>query len=147
MSHSAEEKIKILYEDSLREIRELTAKLERVAQAVTAAANSINNGKTILRAENEKLLLEAVGAIRVAVEQIAGVQANITSAAAQEARAVLLGNEGPVAKLDALVRQQREALGWLNRAAEFYKKSYVLWPMVVSTMIGGLIGGAVIRFV
>ena len=147
MSHSAEEKIKILYEDSLREIRELAAKLDGVAQTVTAAANFINNGKTVLRAENEKLLLRAVGNIQSTVEQITGVQTNIAEATANAAKAILLGDDGPIAKLDDLVRHEKEALRWLNKAASYYEKNYVLWPMILSSMAGALIGGAFVRFI
>jgi len=147
MGHSAEERIKILYEDSLQEIRELTNRMEAIATSITAAANQINNGKTVMRAESEKLLVKAVEEIKIAVQQVIGVQANIGSSAAHAAREVLLGDAGPLKKLDYLVMKQREALAWINRAAKFYERTYVLWPMVISAVFGSLIGGAVMRFV
>jgi hypothetical protein len=68
--HSTEEKIKILYEDSLRDIRNLTIKIEKVAQAITAASDQMANGKSLLRAENEQLLLGAVSEIKTATIKI-----------------------------------------------------------------------------
>lgn len=147
MSYTEEEKIKILYEKSLGDVRDLTNKMEAVANTITAAVNLISNEKTVLRAENEKLLVGAVKEIKDSVEQIAGVQANITSAAANAAREVLIGDDGPVNKLEYLVRQQHEALGWLNRAANYYEKSYVLWPMVLSSVFSALLGGLIVRFI
>lgn len=40
MGHSAEEKIKILYEDSLREIRELTNRIEAVTTSIAASESA-----------------------------------------------------------------------------------------------------------
>lgn len=51
MGHSAEEKIKILYEDSLADIRDLTGRMETMTAAVMAAAEKVNNEKSILHGQ------------------------------------------------------------------------------------------------
>lgn len=109
-------------------------------QAVSTALNAAH-------AANEKALKTAIGEVRIAVEQVVGVQENISISAAHAAREVLLGDAGPLRKLDGLVRQQVEALAWMNRVASFYERTFVLWPMVLSAVLGSLIGGVVVRYI
>jgi hypothetical protein len=143
MGHSAEEKIKILYEDSLQDIRELTAKMEAIAMAISAATTELKSGKSVIRAETERLLIDAVKEIKGAVQQIVDVQGDLNSTAANSAQSLLAE---PLKKLDYLVRKQVEALGWMNRAANFYERTFVLWPMVISAILGSMIGGAIVRY-
>lgn len=140
--HSTEEKLQIMYEDSLRDIRDLATRMESVAGTINVAVNEFNKGKAGLRAENEKILMATIAEIKSTANQMSGVQENIASAAANAARAILLGDGGPVQQLNDLVRQQNEALGWLNRAAEMYGKPYsykTIIPYGVAAVIGGLI--------
>lgn len=139
--HSAEEKIKILYEDSLREIRELTQKLEGTGKAVEAAANLISERERVLRTENERLLIGAVGEVKKSVEQIIGVQDNINRAAVSAALDLLQSKGGPINQIENLVIKQQEALGWLNRATRFYEQAYITRPIFWAVLLGGLFGG------
>jgi len=108
-------------------------------QAVSTALGSA-------RKDNEKVLKSALEKVTEAVEQVVGVQKNISISAAHAAREVLMGEAGPLKKLDYLVRRQVEALSWMNRAANFYERTFVLWPMVISAVFGSLIGGTVVRY-
>lgn len=57
MGHSAEEKIKILYEDSLREIRELTNRIEAVTTSIAASEAARKQVDLAIRnAANETLI-------------------------------------------------------------------------------------------
>lgn len=137
----AVEMLVLLIEDSDKK------RMEAVSTSINTAINLINNEKMAMRSGNVKALTAAIAEIKTAVDQITGVQANISSSAAHAAREVLLGDAGPVKKLDYLVKQQRDALAWMNRAANFYERTFVLWPMVISATIGSLVGGAFMRFV
>lgn len=139
--HSAEEKIKILYEDSLREIRELAQKLDETGKTVAAAANLISERERVLRTENEKLLVGAVIEVKKSVDQIIGVQQDINKAAVSAALELLQSKGGPINQIDNLVIKQREALGWINRAAQFYEHAYITRPIFWAVVIGGLCGG------
>lgn len=139
--HSAEEKIKILYEDSLREIRALTQKLEVTAKAVETAANSISEREKVLRTENERLLVGAIVEVKKSVDQIVGVQDNINKAAVSAVLELLQSKGGPINHIENLVIKQREALGWLNRATQFYERAYITRPIFWAVSIGGLFGG------
>jgi hypothetical protein len=108
-------------------------------QAVSTAISSA-------REANQKELNIALEKVNEAVEQVTGAQKNISTSAAHAAREVLMGDAGPVKKLDYLVRKQIEALSWMNRAANFYERAFILWPMVLSATLGALIGGAIVRF-
>lgn len=108
-------------------------------QAVSTALGSAHEA-------NDKVLKSALEKVKEAVEQVVGVQENISISAAHAAREVLMGDAGPIKKLDYLVRKQLEALSWMNRAANFYERTFVLWPMVLSAVLGSLIGGAVVRY-
>lgn len=58
MGHSAEEKIKILYEDSLREIRELTNRIEAVAISITAVEVESKQVDLAIRSATRETLSE-----------------------------------------------------------------------------------------
>lgn len=80
MGHSAEEKIKILYEDSLREIREITNRIEAVATAITATGTESKQVDLAIRNATRETLSEHKEAL--------GAQSNLI---AQQTRKDLLG--------------------------------------------------------
>lgn len=89
----------------------------------------------------------AVASIQQAAAKLTGLEDGMQRAAASSARVLLLGDDrtvGPVPVLKALVREQHEALGWLNRAAERYSNVYWLTGSV--GLVAGLIGGLIVRF-
>jgi hypothetical protein len=141
--HTTEEKLKILYEDSLRDIRGLARSMEAISKANTVSTQLINSGKSVIRAENERLLMDAVMEIKNAVVSIIVTRDNLNDTAAKTARALMTGDDGPIKQLQNIVKQQQEALGWLNRATRFYEQGYVTKPMVWSLLLGGLCGGVV----
>lgn len=123
------------------------ARTEKVAEVVVMAARAVENGKAMLNNQNEKILMEAVIEIKSTVNQISGIQENITSAAANSARMILLGEDGPMIQLDALVKRQNEALGWLNRATNNYAYRNVILPTVIACLISAVIGGLIARHI
>lgn len=139
--HTSEEKIKILYEDSLREIRELSNRITAVGKVVAAAANQLDKRETILREDNERLLLETVETLKGSVNKVIGVQESLNKTATKVVVELLTGKDGPLVKLDSLVKQQHDALGWINRAAKFYEDTYILRPMGFALLLGGTCGG------
>jgi hypothetical protein len=139
--HSSEEKLKILYEDSLREIKELAVRMEDTGNSVVVAADIVKKTKFNLHSENERLLIDAIREIKASVNRIIGVQENINKTVANAALTLLTCEGGPINKLDDLVRKQQEALGWINRATKFYENAYVTKPMLWALIIGGLTGG------
>ena len=141
--HTTEEKLKILYEDSLRDIRGLARSMEAISKANVVSTQLINSGKSVIRAENERLLMDAVMEIKNAVVSIIVTRDNLNDTAAKTARALMTGDDGPIKQLQNIVKQQQEALGWLNRATRFYERGYVTKPMVWSLLLGGLCGGLV----
>ena len=70
MAYSEEEKIKILYEDSLQEIRKVVNQIESVAAIIVAAADTVAGGKQILHSRNEKFLMDQVKHITDATREL-----------------------------------------------------------------------------
>jgi hypothetical protein len=141
--HTTEEKLKILYEDSLRDIRFLARTMEAISRANTESTQLISLGKSVIRAENERLLINAVSEIQKAVASIVDSRDKLNDTAAKTARGLLVGGDGPIKQLENIIQQQKEALGWLNRAAKFYESSFVTKPMAWALILGGLCGGLV----
>lgn len=148
MAYSEEEKIKILYEQSLREIRDLVGRIEQVATVIAGASKSAKERENGSYLQSAKSLDQATKDIHTAMQQVTGLKDGMQLAAASSARAVLLDEGGPIAQLGALVRQQRDALGWLNRAANTYSKA--LTPSLLITICTALccavIGGLCVRY-
>lgn len=148
MAYSEEEKIKILYEQSLREIRDLVGRIEQVATVVAGASRFAKEREIGSYLQSAKSLDQATKDIHTAMQQVTGLKDGMELAAASCARTVLLGEGGPIAQLGALVRQQRDALGWLNRAANTYSKA--LTPSLLLTVCTALccavIGGLLVRY-
>lgn len=148
MAYSEEEKIKILYEESLREIRDLVGRIEQVATVVAGASRFANERENGSYLQSAKSLDQATKDIHTAMQQVTGLKTGMEVAAASSARAVLLGEGGPIVQLGALVRQQRDALGWLNRAADTYSKALTpsLLVTVCTALCCAVIGGLFVRY-
>lgn len=143
-AYTEEEKIKILYEQSLRDIRDVVSRIESVAGSIRLTAGTLKEYETDARTKSAATLSQASSEIRQAVQMITGIEQGMQSAAASAARAVLMGDTGPVRNLQALVRTQQEALGWLNRAAERYAHSY--WIASIVGLSAGIVGGLIVKF-
>ena len=145
--HSSEEKLKILYEDSLREIWELAGRMEAMSKSNAEAANLIVEVKNNLRVENEQLLMGAAAEIKNAVAQFIGTQNNINNSASNTVRVILNSKGGVIQQLESLVNRLHEILGWMNKTANFYESFYVTKPLIWSFFVGGVVGGFVGGFV
>ena len=76
MGHTSEEKIKILYEDSLGEIRDLASRMEVIANTITAASDGVTKRQIILQRQNESLLIGHVNDIKEAVDRVVAIEIN-----------------------------------------------------------------------
>jgi hypothetical protein len=148
MAYSEEEKIKILYEQSLCEIRDLVGRIEQVATVIAGASKVAKERENGSYLQSTKSLDQATKDIHTAMQQVTGLKDGMQLAAASSARAVLLDEDGPIAQLGALVRQQRDALGWLNRAANTYAKALTpsLLVTVCTALCSAVIGGLFVRY-
>lgn len=83
MSHSAEEKIKILYEDSLTEIRDLASRMEGVRTSLNDVEAGIKKTLNSLPSAADKEMKRAADtAIGVMAGQVAGIATKIAGDAA-----------------------------------------------------------------
>jgi hypothetical protein len=89
MGHSAEEKIKILYEDSLKDIHELTGRMETMTEMVVIAAKTVANGKTVLHKQNEAFLMDRIKEITTAVAELRGMESAMQLAVKNQADVVI----------------------------------------------------------
>lgn len=94
--HTSEEKLKILYEDSLRDIRGLAKSMEAIASSLSGTAELIARGKSVIRAENERILLQAVNDVRNTAANIIVVRDSLNETAANTVRVLMTGDEGPI---------------------------------------------------
>lgn len=79
MGHTEEEKIKILYEDSLKDIRDLASRMEVIATTISTAADGVTKRQIILQRQNESLLIEHVNDIKEAVNRVAAIKTNVAN--------------------------------------------------------------------
>ena len=82
MGHTSEEKINILYEDSLADIRDLTKRMEGVSTRIAAAADAVGRGQIILHKQNETLLTGHINDIKVAVDRLTASETKTANVAA-----------------------------------------------------------------
>lgn len=143
-SYTEEEKIKILYEQSLKEIRDVVARIESVAGTVAATSRTLKEYEADAHTKSATALAQASNQIQEAVRQLVGIEGGMQNAAAGAARDLLLGDNAPLPLLERLVRRQHEALSWLNRAAERYSNGF--WLAGAVGMSAGVIGGLIVRY-
>lgn len=143
-AYTEEEKIKILYEQSLKDIRDVVARIESVAGTVAATTRSLKAHEADAHAKSAMALSHASAQIQEAVQRLVGIEDGMQTAAATAARNLLLGDNAPVPLLERLVRRQHESLGWLNRAAERYSNGF--WLAGAVGMSAGVIGGLIVRY-
>jgi hypothetical protein len=82
MGHTSEEKINILYEDSLADIRDLTKRMEGVSTRIAAAADAVGRGQIILHKQNEALLTGHINDIKKAVDRLTSIETEAVNTAA-----------------------------------------------------------------
>lgn len=128
------EKLEFLAADVMRDIYILVTKVER-------ASKELEVTKTAISKNTEKLLLEATASIKDAADAVTSTESRQTAAAANVARLVLNDVEK---QLGNLVTRQNAALGWINRSAEFYAKTFVSRPLIFSSLAGGVISGFIV---
>ncbi len=144
MAHTAEEKIKILYEDSLRDIRELTERLE-------AAVKTLASTKSAISSSTEYQLAESIKRIEILATSISTSKLGMETAASSVVKELLLGENGPVRKLNDLFllyqHHSRQSMSWMqtvnNATSSFFKTTLIAG--VLCGITGGVVGGVVVR--
>lgn len=150
MGHTAEEKIKILYEDSLNDIRGLTDRMESLTAAVVAAAETVNAGKATLSRQNEQFLID-VKTIKEAVGQIAVKNGAGKEEVKRTVEEVLLGETGPMKEMRDISKRffstEAAATKWLVKATEKMDQwdGQYIWHLAGTALVGGIVGGIVVR--
>ncbi len=147
MAHSAEEKIKILYEDSLRDIRQLTERLE-------VAVKTLANTKSAISSSTEYQLAESVKQIEKLAISISTSKEGIEAAASSVVKELLLGEGGPVKKLNDLFllyqHHSRQSMTWVNIVGDRHKKmfsamDYILTSGAICGLVAGVVAGTIVK--
>ena len=137
MAHTAEEKIKILYEDSLRDIRQLTERLE-------AAVKILASTKSAISSSTEHQLAQSIIQIEKLADSISTNKSGIEKAASSVVKSLLLGDDGPIKKLnDLFVLYQyntRQNSAWMAVVNEATGKVFVA-VMILCGILGGVVAG------
>lgn len=145
MAHTAEEKIKILYEDSLRDIRQLTERLE-------AAVKTLASTKSAISSSTEYQLAQSIKQIEILATSISTNKEGIEAAASNVAKDLLLGKGGPVWRLNELFTQyqyySRQSADWFSIVKDRHEKMFaamdsILIAGAICGAVGGIVGGAV----
>ena len=142
MAHTAEEKIKILYEDSLRDIRQLTERLE-------AAVKILASTKSAISSSTEHQLAQSIIQIEKLAVSISTNKSGIEKAASSVVKSLLLGDDGPIKKLnDLFVLYQyntRQNSAWMAVVNEATGKVFVA-VMILCGILGGVVSGIILKF-
>lgn len=130
------------------DMMQLETKLKEASGLVSASVENMRRTKTSLSRETERLLLDALAGIDKSAKSISGSEHKVAGAAAQAARDILLGQNGPVNQLNQLVDRlflrEREATKWLMKAMDQSKPRW--FTVVVASVIGGLAGGGIAKW-
>jgi hypothetical protein len=136
MAHSAEEKIKILYEDSLAEMKELAARLEKVSGEIVSV-----NSETLQQAARK------LNGARVDLQnQMAGIGKLVAALNdAEKKNCDQFGDETFSKMLRNAAASRSDVISWL--AAANKKLDSFLYLLIFGAIGGGIVGGAVVVMV
>jgi hypothetical protein len=147
MAHTAEEKIKILYEDSLHDIRQLTERLE-------IAVKTLASTKSAITSSTEFQLAQSIKQIEILALSISTSREGIEIAASSVVKDLLLGEGGPVKKLNDLFllyqHHSRQSMTWVNIVEDRHKKmfsamDYILLSGAICGLVAGVVAGAIVK--
>lgn len=147
MAHTAEEKIKILYEDSLRDIRQLTERLE-------IAVKTLASTKSAISSSTEYQLAQSIKQIESLAISISTSREGIETAASTVVKDLLLGEGGPVKKLNDLFllyqHHSRQSMTWVKVVEDRHEKmfsamDYVLISGAICGLVAGVVAGAIVK--
>lgn len=115
---------------------------------IQRSLSHLSDHQTQFLCDQRVLLTNATTEIQNSVGRVLEMRNGMELAAANKAQQILLGDDGPIKKLNAIVRQEQEALGWLSRAANFYTRATIsgLLPMYGISVLSSLAAGLVIKY-
>lgn len=129
------------------DMMQLEARLKETSQLISISVENMRQTKTSLSRETERLLLDTLARVDKSAKSIQGSEHKVAAAAAEAARDVLLGDNGPVVQLnrlaDRLFLRESEATKWLKKAIEQSKPG---WFIVAVSVVGGFAGGAIAKW-
>lgn len=119
MSYSAEEKIRVLYEDSLADIRDLTTRIEAIGEMIAGASRTVAEAQVVAFDRNEAqlqsyqaALAEQVNRLPEALTKIAaGFAVNLKAMSDSQLENMVKANQA------AITEFQRHALSIRNKTA------------------------------
>ncbi|MET3122303.1 hypothetical protein AAKU67_001897 [Oxalobacteraceae bacterium GrIS 2.11] len=126
----------------------LESQIIKASQLIKESIFSLEKTKSTLATETEKLLLKSLDEIAATALSLSGSEKRIFDVSASAARSVLLGESGPVSQLneltDRMFAREVESTKWLKKAVAQAEK---FWRYVlISSVIGGVVGGLIVRF-
>lgn len=134
--YSETQKIKILYEESLKDIREIVTRIETVGNALGEVAATLKRHETSAVSETAQQLNKSVVAIQQSVQQIAGVQDGIEKSTKGQAKALLAPLIGTLSDvLTSLKAKDGLALEHLKRT----QATQARWATNAGLVIGGVV--------
>lgn len=120
MAHSAEEKIKILYEDSLKDIRELTGRMEAISELVVGASQRASEAQVVAFERNEAQLQSYQAALAEQINRLPEALTRVAAGFASELKAIATDQRENLIKANqaAITDMQRHALSLRNKVAK-----------------------------
>lgn len=111
MSYSSEEKIKILYEDSLADIRELTTRIEAIGEMIVGASRTAAEAQMVAFDRNEAQLQSYQATLAEQVNRLPEALTRVAAGFATELKGV--AND----QLEGMTKANQNAVSFLNRHA------------------------------
>lgn len=130
------------------DMMQLEMKLKETSLQLSASIENMRTTKIYLSHETERLFFNALAEIDKSAKSISGSEHRIASGAAEAAQDILLGDNGPVEKLNHLAERlflrEREATKWLMKAMAQSKGRWL--TASIASVIGGFVGGIMTRY-
>lgn len=131
------------------DMMKLEARLAATGQLIYSSISILRETKTDLSTETEQLLLKALADIEKSANSLSGSERRIADVASDSARAILLGEFGPVTHLNKLVdrifMREVEATKWLKKAVAQTERRWIISFLVAA--VGGAIAGVIVKYI
>jgi len=141
---NSQDKLDFLASEVMKDMTALVAKVE-------AAAKTLADTKSAITSSTEFQLAESIKRIEILATTISTSKSGMETAASSVVKELLLGENGPVKKLNDLFllyqHHSRQSLSWMqtvnNATSSFFKTTLIAGFLCGIT--GGVVGGVVVR--
>ena len=132
-SYTEEEKIKILYEQSLKEIRQVVGLLQGIATSISATAGKLKEQETDAHIRSAEALSQATDEIRQAAQAITGLEDGTQTAAAKQVRDIL----DPLSVyINSLLKKLEDRKDAVTAALNSVQSTQAKWAENMTLVIG-----------